>query len=37
MVWTNSSTTRYRLWRDRDRGIIAGADAGDDAVVSVTP
>src|SRR6516165_6245715 len=28
MVWTNGSSTRYRLWRDRDRGIIAGVCAG---------
>jgi len=28
MVWTNSSSTRYRLWRDTDRGIIAGVCAG---------
>jgi len=27
MVWTNS-THRYRLWRDRERGIIAGVCAG---------
>ena len=28
MVWTDNSSTRYRLWRDRDRGIIAGVCAG---------
>jgi phage shock protein C len=28
MVWTNSSSSRYRLWRDPDRGIIAGVCAG---------
>jgi phage shock protein C len=28
MVWTNSSSNRYRLWRDPDRGIIAGVCAG---------
>ena len=27
MAWTNGST-RYRLWRNRDRGIIAGVCAG---------
>ena len=27
MPWTNS-TQRYRLWRDRDHGIIAGVCAG---------
>jgi phage shock protein C len=28
MTWTNSSSTRYRLWRNPDRGIIAGVCAG---------
>ena len=28
MVWTNSSSTRHRLWRDTDRGILAGVCAG---------
>ncbi|HUC64933.1 MAG TPA: envelope stress response membrane protein PspC [Stellaceae bacterium] len=28
MVWTNSSSSRYRLWRDPDRGIVAGVCAG---------
>ena len=28
MAWTNSTSTRHRLWRDRDRGIIAGVCAG---------
>ena len=28
MVWTNSNGARHRLWRDRDRGIIAGVCAG---------
>ena len=28
MVWTNSSSSRYRLWRDPDRGVIAGVCAG---------
>jgi phage shock protein C len=36
MVWTNGST-RYRLWRDRDRGIIAGVCAGIAAYVGVEP
>ena len=37
MVWTNSSTTRYRLWRDRDRGIIAGVCAGVADYIGVEP
>ena len=37
MVWTNSSSTRYRLWRDRDRGIIAGVCAGIADYVGVEP
>jgi phage shock protein C len=28
MVWTNSSSARYRLWRDTDRGMLAGVCAG---------
>ena len=36
MVWTNSST-RYRLWRDTDRGIIAGVCAGIAGYVGVEP
>ena len=37
MVWTNSSSTRYRLWRDTDRGIIAGVCAGIAAYIGVEP
>jgi len=37
MVWTNSSTTRYRLWRNRDRGIIAGVCAGIADYIGVEP
>src|SRR6516162_558677 len=37
MVWTNSSSTRYRLWRDTDRGIIAGVCAGIAGYVGVEP
>ena len=37
MVWTNSSTTRYRLWRDTDRGIIAGVCAGIAGYIGVEP
>ena len=36
MVWTNSST-RYRLWRDTNRGIIAGVCAGIAGYVGVEP
>ena len=37
MVWTNSSSTRYRLWRDTDRGIIAGVCAGIAGYIGVEP
>ena len=37
MAWTNSSSTRYRLWRDTDRGIIAGVCAGIAAYIGVEP
>jgi phage shock protein C len=37
MVWTNSSNTRYRLWRDTDRGIIAGVCAGIAGYIGVEP
>ena len=37
MAWTNSSSTRYRLWRDTDRGIIAGVCAGIAGYVGVEP
>jgi len=37
MTWTNSSTTRYRLWRDTDRGIIAGVCAGIAGYIGVEP
>ena len=37
MVWTNSSSTRYRLWRDRDHGIIAGVCAGIADYIGVEP
>ena len=36
MAWTNS-THRYRLWRDRDRGILAGVCAGIADYVGVEP
>jgi len=37
MVWTNNIGTRHRLWRDRDRGIIAGVCAGIADYVGVEP
>ena len=37
MVWTNSRNTRYRLWRNRDRAIIAGVCAGIADYVGVEP
>ena len=37
MVWTNSSSTRYRLWRDKDRAIIAGVCAGIADYIGVEP
>jgi phage shock protein C len=37
MVWTNSSNTRHRLWRDTDRGIIAGVCAGIAGYIGVEP
>ncbi len=36
MAWTNS-TQRFRLWRDRDRGIIAGVCAGIADYIGVEP
>ena len=36
MVWTNGST-RYRLWRDRDRAILAGVCAGIADYIGVEP
>ena len=37
MVWTNSSRTRHRLWRDTDRGILAGVCAGIAGYIGVEP
>ena|SRR5271163_1236965 len=37
MTWTNSSSPRYRLWRDTDRGIIAGVCAGIAGYIGVEP
>ena len=37
MASTNGSNTRYRLWRDTDRGIIAGVCAGIADYISVEP
>jgi phage shock protein C len=36
MVWTNSGT-RHRLWRDTDRGILAGVCAGIADYIGVEP
>ncbi|HWI28650.1 MAG TPA: envelope stress response membrane protein PspC [Stellaceae bacterium] len=37
MVWTDSSSNRYRLWRNPDRGIIAGVCAGIADYIGVEP
>jgi phage shock protein C len=37
MVWANSSSTRYRLWRNTDRGMLAGVCAGIADYVGVEP
>jgi phage shock protein C len=37
MVWTNSTTTRHRLWRDTDRGILVGVCAGIADYIGVEP
>lgn len=37
MVWTNSSSTRHRLWRNTDRGILAGVCAGIADYIGVEP
>ena len=37
MASTNGSNTRYRLWRDTDRGIIAGVCAGIAGYIGVEP
>ena len=37
MASTNGSNTRYRLWRDTDRGIIAGVCAGIAGYLGVEP
>jgi phage shock protein C len=37
MTWTDSSSSRYRLWRDPDRGIIAGVCAGIADYLGVEP
>ncbi len=36
MVWTNS-TRRFRLWRNRDRGMLAGVCAGIADYLGVEP
>jgi phage shock protein C len=37
MIWTNSSSTRYRLWRDTNRGMLAGVCAGIADYIGVEP
>jgi phage shock protein C len=37
MAWTNSSSMRHRLWRDTDRGILAGVCAGIADYIGVEP
>ena len=37
MAWTNGSSPRHRLWRDTDRGIIAGVCAGIAGYIGVEP
>ena len=37
MASTNGSSTRHRLWRDTDRGIIAGVCAGIAGYIGVEP
>jgi phage shock protein C len=37
MVWSNSSSTRHRLWRNTDRGILAGVCAGIADYIGVEP
>jgi phage shock protein C len=37
MVWTNSSSNPYRLYRDTERGILAGVCAGIADYVGVEP
>jgi phage shock protein C len=36
MVWTNS-TQRFRLWRNRERGIVAGVCAGIADYIGIEP
>ena len=37
MVWINSSSTRHRLWRNTDRGMLAGVCAGIADYIGVEP
>jgi phage shock protein C len=37
MVWTYGSSTRHRLWRNPDRGILAGVCAGIADYIGVEP
>lgn len=37
MAWSNGSSDRLRLWRDTDRGIIAGVCAGIADYIGIEP
>jgi phage shock protein C len=37
MVWNNCTITRHHLWRDTDRGLIAGVCAGIADYIGVEP
>ena len=37
MVWNNGTITRHRLWRDTDRGVLAGVCAGIADYIGVEP
>jgi phage shock protein C len=37
MVWTNRTISRHRLWRDTERGILAGVCAGIADYIGVEP
>lgn len=37
MVWSDNNSRRHRLWRDTDRGIVAGVCAGIADYIGVEP
>ena len=37
MVWNNGTITRHRLWRNTDRGVLAGVCAGIADYIGVEP